>query len=88
VPDAPGTGTTLLTALPGTPLRPAFGTGSAGRHAGAAVRLDAAAGLRHDVDTAEDLATAAGLGAGPATAAFLAEAAVMARSTSPGIMAP
>ena len=72
VPDAAGTGTTLLAALPGTELRPAFGPGSAARHAGEAVALDAAATLRHDVDTAEDLRAAAHLGLGPATTAVLA----------------
>ena len=67
VPDATGTGTTLLTSSPGYPLRPQFGTGSAQRHARAAVALDAAPGLRCDVDTAEDLLVAAALGLGPAT---------------------
>lgn len=89
VPDATGTGTTLLAAVPGTLLRPAFGLDSAARHAAWAARLDAAPGLRHDVDTATDLAAAAGLGLGPATAAAVtADAAVIASSTSPGIMAP
>jgi len=72
VPDAEGTGTTLLTAVPGTPLRPAFGPGSAARHAAAAVRIAAGATLRCDVDTAADLQTAARLGLGPRTAATLA----------------
>jgi 2-phospho-L-lactate guanylyltransferase len=59
VPDADGTGTTLLTAAPGHPLRPEFGPGSAARHARHAVRLDGVgAGLRRDVDTAADLAAA------------------------------
>jgi 2-phospho-L-lactate/phosphoenolpyruvate guanylyltransferase len=87
VPDAPGTGTTVLTALPGTCLQPAFGTESAARHAAVAAALEAAPGLRHDVDTAEDLAAAAELGLGAATSALLDEAVAMARSTSPGIMA-
>jgi 2-phospho-L-lactate guanylyltransferase len=72
VPDAAGTGTTLLAAHPGAQLAPAFGPGSAARHAEAAVQLDAEAGLRQDVDTAEDLQRAARLGLGPATAAVLA----------------
>lgn len=72
VPDAAGTGTTVLTALPGRPLQPAFGTGSAARHAAGATRLPAGAGLRQDVDTAEDLARAAELGLGPRTAAVFA----------------
>jgi 2-phospho-L-lactate guanylyltransferase len=33
VPDAQGTGTTMLTAVADQPLRPAFGAGSAARHA-------------------------------------------------------
>lgn len=72
VADAAGTGTTLLAALPGTGLEPAFGPDSAARHGAAAVPLEAAAELRHDVDTAQDLAAAARLGLGPATAAVLA----------------
>ena len=72
VADAAGTGTTLLAALPGTDLRPAFGPGSAARHAAEAVPLEAADSLRQDVDTAEDLWAAAELGLGPATAAVLA----------------
>jgi 2-phospho-L-lactate guanylyltransferase len=80
VPDAAGTGTTLLAVRPGTPLRPAFGPDSAARHAADAVPLDAAAGLRCDVDTAADLRAAAGLGVGPATAAALGHVAGFARS--------
>jgi 2-phospho-L-lactate guanylyltransferase len=72
VPDAEGTGTTLLTAAPGTPLRPAFGPGSAGRHAVHATALAAGPGLRRDVDTARDLDEATALGVGAATAAALA----------------
>jgi 2-phospho-L-lactate/phosphoenolpyruvate guanylyltransferase len=71
VPDRSGTGTTLLTAAPGTPLAPRFGAGSAVRHAAVAVRLAAGPGLRHDVDTAADLADAARLELGPHTAAVL-----------------
>jgi 2-phospho-L-lactate guanylyltransferase len=71
VPDAAGTGTTLLAAAPGTPLLPAFGLGSAARHAAVATAVDAGRTLRHDVDTAADLQAAAELGLGPATAAVL-----------------
>ncbi|MDQ6848564.1 MAG: 2-phospho-L-lactate guanylyltransferase [Actinomycetota bacterium] len=71
VSDAAGTGTTLLTATPGTALAARFGTGSAARHAAHAVALDASAGLRHDVDSVADLASAAMLGVGPATRAVL-----------------
>ncbi len=71
VPDSTGTGTTLLTAAPGTALVPRFGVGSAARHAREAVVLHAGASLRHDVDSAADLAGAAVLGVGPATRAVL-----------------
>ena len=73
VADADGTGTTLLTAGPGTALRPAFGPGSARRHAASATPLEGRPGLRHDVDTAADQERAAGFGLGAATAAVLAE---------------
>jgi len=86
VADAAGTGTTLLAARPGTALDPRFGDGSAARHAAEAVLLSAGAGLRHDVDTAEDLRTVAELGLGPSTAAVLAGPDVTASSTSDGIM--
>jgi 2-phospho-L-lactate guanylyltransferase len=71
VPDADGTGTTLLTALPGVPLLPGFGMGSAARHADQAVALVGGAGLRRDVDTQSDLEAAATLGLGTATEALL-----------------
>jgi 2-phospho-L-lactate guanylyltransferase len=80
VPDAPGTGTTLLAVTPGTTLDPQFGTGSAARHAAAAARIDAGPSVRHDVDTAEDLREAAILGLGPATAAVLGQSDVALRS--------
>ena len=80
VPDAQGTGTTLLAVLPGTALAPAFGIGSAARHAEGAAELDAAAGLRQDVDTADDLRAAVRLGLGPATTAALADDSTVARS--------
>lgn len=69
VPDAAGSGTTLLAACPGIALEPAFGPDSATRHGSVAVALDAGPGLRRDVDTAADLRAAAALGLGPATAA-------------------
>jgi 2-phospho-L-lactate/phosphoenolpyruvate guanylyltransferase len=80
VPDAAGTGTTLLTAAPGRVLRPAFGPGSAVRHAATAARIAAGPGLRHDVDTTEDLYAAAELGLGPATGALLAGSSITRRS--------
>jgi 2-phospho-L-lactate guanylyltransferase len=71
VPDAQGTGTTLLTAR-GTPLLPRFGTDSASAHRdGGAVPLTGNwPGLVRDVDTADDLRAALGLGVGPRTASF------------------
>jgi 2-phospho-L-lactate/phosphoenolpyruvate guanylyltransferase len=80
VPDAAGTGTTMLAVGPGSALEPAFGPGSAGRHAAAATLLRAAAGLRSDVDTEADLRAAVELGLGPATAAALGVVARFARS--------
>ena len=70
--DRPGTGTTLLLAAPGEPLRPRFGAGSADAHAASgAVRIGAARpSLRCDVDTEADLAAAAELGLGAATGKF------------------
>lgn len=76
VPDAEGTGTVLLTALTAEDLRPRFGRGSAARHEGAGARrldLDLPR-LRRDVDTAEELAEALRLGAGPRTSALLSAA--------------
>ena len=71
VPDAHGTGTTLLTAA-GTALLPRFGTGSAHAHrGGGAVALSGDwPGLVRDVDTPDDLRDALDLGAGPRTTAF------------------
>lgn len=71
VADRPGTGTTLLTARPGTTLDPRFGEGSAARHAAVATPLRAGPGLRHDVDTGDDLAAAALVGLGVHTMTVL-----------------
>jgi 2-phospho-L-lactate guanylyltransferase len=73
VADRQGTGTTLLVAAPGTALRPRFGPGSALAHTGTGALAITAAlpSLRCDVDTADDLAEAAGLGLGQHTAALL-----------------
>lgn len=73
VPDAHGTGTTLLTAL-GTALRPRFGPGSAHAHTddGAVALAGDWPGLVRDVDTPDDLREALALGAGPRTTAFAA----------------
>lgn len=72
LPDAEGTGTTLLSTL-GPALDPRFGPGSAAAHAASgAVRLDGPwPSLRRDVDTAADLAEAALIGLGPRTAPLL-----------------
>ncbi|MFF1377979.1 2-phospho-L-lactate guanylyltransferase [Streptomyces sp. NPDC058308] len=75
MPDAAGSGTTLLCAAAGTELRPAFGTASRARHsASGAVELplDGVDSVRQDVDTGEDLRTALSLGVGPRTAAAAA----------------
>ena len=73
VPDAGGTGTTLLAAGPGAALLPTFGGASRERHrASGATELTSAACLRRDVDTADDLAAAVALGVGPHTTAALA----------------
>jgi 2-phospho-L-lactate/phosphoenolpyruvate guanylyltransferase len=80
VADAPGTGTVLLTVTPGTPLDPRFGPDSFARHvtSGAYDLTPALSsqrrtrGLRRDVDTADDLAEAMRIGAGPATTRLLA----------------
>ncbi|MET9080752.1 2-phospho-L-lactate guanylyltransferase [Streptomyces sp. NPDC004237] len=67
--DRSGTGTTLLLAAPGQPLDPRFGPGSADAHAATdAVRVgESLASLRCDVDTVDDLTTAARLGLGRST---------------------
>lgn len=73
VADADGTGTTFLLAAPGTPLDPRFGVDSARRHVGSGadpLRGDWP-GLRRDVDTADDLRAAAGLGLGEHTSSAL-----------------
>lgn len=89
VPDASGTGTTLLASTPGTELRPAFGLDSALHHGVHATALDVGPGLRHDVDTADDLhRAAADLGVGAATARVLADLDVPVRSTCIGMMGP
>ncbi|MGE3285957.1 MAG: 2-phospho-L-lactate guanylyltransferase [Pseudonocardia sp.] len=73
VPDADGTGTTLLLAAPGAPIAPRFGRESARRHRGSgAVALTGPwPGLRRDVDTGADLRAAADLGLGVHTTAAL-----------------
>jgi len=74
VADAHGTGTTLLSALPGQDLEPRFGTESALLHRrhGAHPLVGGWPSLRRDLDTPADLTIAVRLGLGPATAAQLA----------------
>jgi 2-phospho-L-lactate guanylyltransferase len=86
VPDAAGSGTTLLTAIPGIALEPSFGPGSAARHGRHSVPIEGRPGLRHDVDTADDLAAAGALGVGAATAAVLARSSVTQRHPERGIV--
>lgn len=69
--DAAGTGTTTVTIAPGVRFASAFGPDSAARHrALGAVELTTGAALRHDLDTAADLATARH-SAGPRLTALL-----------------
>jgi 2-phospho-L-lactate guanylyltransferase len=76
VPDAGGTGTVLLAAPGGAPLRPRFGDDSAAAHASSgALRLDGAwPSLRRDVDTGADLDAAIALGLGRHSAAVVGTA--------------
>ncbi len=70
VPDAEGTGTTLLTAAAGIPHEPRFGRDSYSRHLEAgyfSLEALAPARVRADVDTLQDLKTAAALGLGKAS---------------------
>ena len=74
VADADETGTTLLTARDATAFVPRFGTASRRAHLDGGARdltALAAASLRRDVDTLDDLRAAVELGVGPATAAAL-----------------
>ncbi len=79
VPDFDGTGTTLATAGAGRSFDPAFGDGSAARHAAAgftdltlAEPGSIGAGLRRDVDTIEALEAVLVEGVGVHTAAVIA----------------
>lgn len=74
LPDAEGTGTTLLTARAGERLRPAFGGGSAAAHAAlghALIDLPESSTLRHDVDVPADLTALLDRGVGGRTGALL-----------------
>ncbi|MQS07119.1 hypothetical protein FNX48_008020 [Streptomyces sp. IF17] len=70
VPDAEGTGTTMLTVAPDTAPDPRFGPDSRARHreSGALeLVLSDVPGARRDVDTGADLLAALELGVGPHT---------------------
>jgi 2-phospho-L-lactate guanylyltransferase len=74
VADAEGTGTTLVTAAPGTPWATAFGAGSFARHVALGcvpLAIPDASTLRRDVDTIDQLDTAVAQGVGARTAAAL-----------------
>ncbi|WP_416519752.1 2-phospho-L-lactate guanylyltransferase [Streptomyces achromogenes] len=75
LPDAAEVGTTLLTAVGGQELRPAFGVDSRARHRVSGAAELAPAGVdsvRQDVDTGADLRAALALGVGRFTAAVAA----------------
>lgn len=74
VPDAEGTGSTLVTAGPGVAWASSFGDGSFERHVAlgcAVLPIPDASTLRRDVDTADQLEVARALGLGPRTATLL-----------------
>ncbi|WP_181766214.1 2-phospho-L-lactate guanylyltransferase [Streptomyces albidus (ex Kaewkla and Franco 2022)] len=69
--DSAGTGTTLLSALPGHELAPHFGPRSRARHRASGaeeIALTGVESVRQDVDTEADLAAALTLGVGAFTA--------------------
>ncbi len=73
VPDAEGTGSTLVTARYGAGWASAFGDGSFARHVAlgcTVLDVPDASTLRRDVDTPAQLDAAAALGLGPRTAAL------------------
>lgn len=74
VPDAEGSGTTMLAAASAADFQPRFGPGSAEAHAAAgAVRVaQGLASVRRDVDTLAGLQAAVSLGVGSHTASVLA----------------
>ncbi|WOQ69893.1 2-phospho-L-lactate guanylyltransferase [Microbacterium limosum] len=86
VADAEGFGSTLVTAAAGHALRTAFGEDSLRRHIAlgcARLELPTASTLRRDVDTADQLTTAAALGLGPRTSAVVGSALAAASATPP-----
>lgn len=80
LPDADGTGTTVLTAAPGVILVPRYGPSSTLAHAvtGAhLIRPEELLSLREDVDDLESLARALDLGCGPRTRSACAAAGLL-----------
>ena len=78
VPDAEGTGTTLIVARAGVPHVVRFGAASAARHRGEGyveLELPSLSGLRRDIDTREQLEAAASLVLGARTRALLSRTA-------------
>jgi 2-phospho-L-lactate guanylyltransferase len=74
VPDAEGTGSTLVTAGVGVEWESSFGDGSLARHVELGCEVlpvPDASTLRRDVDTAAQLEAARALGLGPRTSALL-----------------
>lgn len=74
VPDAEGTGSTLLTAAAGAEWASRFGVDSFARHrrlGAVPIEVDAASGLRRDIDTAAQLDELGEQTVGPRTAALL-----------------
>jgi 2-phospho-L-lactate guanylyltransferase len=84
--DEEGTGTTAILARAGVSFTPQFGVGSRAKHEAAGhvpLTLPAAAPIRRDVDTADNLAEAVTLGVGRHTAALLARTPSLAPSAEP-----
>ena len=80
VADAAGVGTVLVTALQGIPHHPKFGGASRAAHLAAGyveLDVDAARGLRHDIDTLDDLAAVTSEALGRATRALGTQSAAL-----------
>jgi 2-phospho-L-lactate/phosphoenolpyruvate guanylyltransferase len=83
VPDAAGSGTTVLLAASGELLQPSYGPQSLARHlASGAEQLTGPAGAQRDVDTPADLEQALALGVGPRTAAVATRFGLLRPATS------
>jgi 2-phospho-L-lactate guanylyltransferase len=87
VPDRHGTGTTMISALPGVSVRPRFGHRSRAAHLTAGHNLlpiPQDSTLRADVDTIEDLAAAIRIGVGDHTRAALRASGLILPDPPPG----